>query len=142
MNEDDGMDKQRPGPSCILTPCSRIGYKPFHPSHKGRSCSFSFLGWSARTFPNPTGHVSQCRWLLHSVAFFWCWTRYGFDLLLGVVGVLCLSPAEVQGTLLPLEGTGLGPGMLDWWGASGQALLQEFVCPKGSKCKLQWRTPW
>jgi hypothetical protein len=36
------MDKQRPGPSCILAPCSRIGYKPFHASHKGRSCSFYF----------------------------------------------------------------------------------------------------
>jgi hypothetical protein len=64
--------------------------------------------------------------------FFWLWTRDGFDLLLGVV-VLSLSPAEVQGTLLPLEGTGLGPGMLDWWGASGLALLQEFVLFRGFK---------
>ncbi len=26
MNKDEGMDKQRLGPSCILTPCSRPGY--------------------------------------------------------------------------------------------------------------------
>ncbi len=64
--------------------------------------------------------------------FFWHWTRDGFDLPSGVV-VLCLSPAEVQGTLSPLAGTGLEPGMLDWWGASGQALLQEFVLFQGFK---------
>jgi hypothetical protein len=44
--------------------------------------------------------------------FIWHWTGDGFDPLLGVV-VLRLSPAEVQATLLLLEGTGLGPGMLD-----------------------------
>ncbi len=63
------MDKQRPGLSCILNPFSRIGYKPFHASNKGRSHSCSFLGWSARTFPYLTGHISQCRWLLPGVAF-------------------------------------------------------------------------
>jgi hypothetical protein len=52
MNEDEGMDKWHPGPSCILAPCSRIGYKPFHTSHKGRSHTFSFSGWSARIFPS------------------------------------------------------------------------------------------
>ncbi len=46
MNKHEGMDKQHPGPSCILAPCSRIGYKTFHASHNGRSCSFSFwVGW-------------------------------------------------------------------------------------------------
>ncbi len=43
--------------------------------------------------------------------FFLRCTRDGFDWFSGVV-VLCLSPAEVQGTLMPLVGTGLGPGML------------------------------
>jgi hypothetical protein len=44
--------------------------------------------------------------------FFWRWTGDGFDPLSGVL-VLCLSPAEVQGALLPLEVTGLEPGLLD-----------------------------
>ncbi len=38
-----------------------------------------------------------------------------------------LNPSEVQGTLLSLEVTGLEPGMLDWLGASGEALSQEIV---------------
>jgi hypothetical protein len=50
--------------------------------------------------------------MFHSVVgyymgcFFWRWTRDGFDPLLCVM-VLSLSSVEVQGTLLPLEGTGL-----------------------------------
>jgi hypothetical protein len=76
--------------------------------------------------------------MLHSVVgyypalLFLHWTRDGFDPLSGVV-VLHISPVEVRGTLSPLEGTGLGPGMLDWWGASGQAPLQKFVLFQGFK---------
>ncbi len=73
--------------------------------------------------------------------YFWRWTGDGFYLLTGVV-VLRLSSAKVWGTMLPLEVTGLGPGMLVWWGKSGWALVQDLSCSKGSKCMLQWRKPW
>ncbi len=141
MNKDEGMDKWRPGPSCVLAPCSRIGYKPFHASHKGRSCSFSFLSWSARTFPYPAGQVSQCCWLLPGVAFSglgpemasihshvsWCYTYP-----LQKYKVPCCHWREQV-----------------WWqecwigGAhQDEHCHKRLSSSKGSKCKLWWRTPW
>ncbi len=69
MNKDEGMDKRCQSSFCILTLCSRNGYKSFQASHEGRSHSFSFSAWSARTFPYLIGHVLHCCWLLPGLAF-------------------------------------------------------------------------
>jgi len=94
MNKDEEMDKQRLGLFCILAPCSRTGYKSFHVSHKGRSCSFSF--WFCQNIPiSDWARFTESLVPIHC-CLFWRWTGDGIDLLSGVV-VLRLSPAEVQG---------------------------------------------
>ncbi len=60
--------------------------------------------------------------------FFWRWTGDGFTPLSGVV-VLCLSQADVQCALSPLEVISFDPDLLDWWGASGWVSLQVSLVP-------------
>ncbi len=141
MNEDEGTDKRHLGPSCILSPCSRIEYRAFHASHNRRSCSFSFLGWSARTFPSPTGHVSQYCWLLPSTAF----SGVGLEMALIYSRVSWCYVYPLRKYKVPCHHWREQVwGQECWIGGVHQdkRCPKSSSCSKGSKCKLQWRMPW